>query len=65
MEPDASTTMSKPPFPSLARRSSAPGAERSTAADAPRFSVVDASKSPDEVAGVVLGECLARLKPGE
>ena len=35
------------------------------AADAPRFSVVDASKSPDEVAGVVLGECLARLKPGE
>ena len=33
------------------------------AADAPRFSVVDASKSPDEVAGVVLGECLARLKP--
>ena len=38
---------------------------RTTAADAPRFSVVDASKSPDEVAGVVLGECLARLKPGE
>ena len=35
------------------------------AADAPRFSVVDASKSPDEVACVVLGECLARLKPGE
>ena len=35
------------------------------AADAPRFSVVDASKSPDEVAGEVLGECLARLKPGE
>ena len=35
------------------------------AADAPRFSVVDASKSPDEVAGVVRGECLARLKPGE
>lgn len=35
------------------------------AADAPRFSVVDASKSPDEVAGVVLGECLARLRPGE
>ena len=35
------------------------------AADAPRFSVVDASKSPDEVAGVVLGECLARLKSGE
>ena len=35
------------------------------AADAPRFSVVDASKSPDEVAGVVLGECLARLKPGD
>ena len=35
------------------------------AADAPRFSVVDASKSTDEVAGVVLGECLARLKPGE
>lgn len=35
------------------------------AADAPRFSVVDASKSPDEVSGVVLGECLARLKPGE
>ena len=35
------------------------------AADAPRFSVVDASKSPDEVAGVVLGECFARLKPGE
>ena len=35
------------------------------AADAPRFSVVDASKSPDEVAGVALGECLARLKPGE
>ena len=35
------------------------------AADAPRFSVVDAAKSPDEVAGVVLGECLARLKPGE
>ena len=35
------------------------------AADAPRFSVVDASKSPDEVAGVVLGECLVRLKPGE
>ena len=33
------------------------------AADAPRFSVVDASKSPEEVAGVVLGECLARLKP--
>ena len=33
------------------------------AADAPRFSVVDASKSPDEVASVVLGECLARLKP--
>lgn len=35
------------------------------AADAPRFSVVDASKSPDEVAGEVLGECLARLRPGE
>lgn len=35
------------------------------AADAPRFSVVDASKSPEEVAGEVLGECLARLKPGE
>ena len=35
------------------------------AADAPRFSVVDASMSPDEVAGVVLGECLARLRPGE
>ena len=35
------------------------------AADAPRFSVVDASKSSDEVAGVVLGECLARLRPGE
>ena len=35
------------------------------AADAPRFSVVDASKPPDEVAGVVLGECLVRLKPGE
>ena len=35
------------------------------AADAPRFSVVDASKAPDEVAGVVLGECFARLKPGE
>ena len=33
------------------------------AADAPRFSVVDASKSPDEVASVVLCECLARLKP--
>jgi dTMP kinase len=33
------------------------------AADAPRFSVVDASKSPDDVASVVLGECLARLKP--
>ena len=35
------------------------------AADALRFSVVDASKPPDEVAGVVLGECLVRLKPGE
>ena len=33
------------------------------AAEAPRFSVVDASKSPDEVASVVLCECLARLKP--